>query len=194
MYIQVFQINQQGNEITVVCNAPSGETVESVLLWNQDTFKNYTTAIDLSSKLAQTSNIESFTITLDDIGESSLDGIYFIEISDSSDPDACDDCENTALGVATDFSRFNYCLIEYLCKIESQCVNCDNELHKALTMKMYIDGLKNSIQLGNLTTAITFWKNLNRACKKSCTECCNLSNIAKKGLGFSTLGNEIILY
>lgn len=192
--IQVFQVNQNRTQLDVTVKTTAGNTIQTVTLWNQDTFKNYPLALDFTNKLTQISNTETFTISADEISESILDGIYFIEITDDSTSQECAGCSNIALGVATDFTRFQFCIMKILCGIEAQCVGCDNELHKALTYKLYIDGLRNSLQLGNFNTAITFWKNLNRNCSSKCTECSNLSFIAKKGLGFQTLNNSLILY
>jgi hypothetical protein len=193
-YISVFKVNSDASALTVIANAPSGNLIQTVKLWTQDTFKDYSQALDFTSKLEQISNTESFTITASEIGVTTLDGIYFIELVDDSEPGECLGCDQAVMGVATDFARFQFCLSEFLCKLQYGCVGCDAELHKALTMNMYIDGLRNMLQLGNWTTAISFWKNLNRACSSTCVECCNLSAIQKKGLGFQTLGNNLILY
>ena len=195
-YINVFKVSQDGTELTLTMTPNSGYNLISIKLWTEDTFKDYSQALDFTSLLADTLGGQTVTITAALIDETFLDGIYFVEVSDNGPSRGpCEGCSNTVLGVATDFSRFNYCLMEYLCKIDPQCTACDNYLHKALTMKMYIDGLRNSLQLGNFTTAISFWENLDRACSASCTECgTTLSDLARKGLGFQTLGGELILY
>jgi hypothetical protein len=194
-YISVFKVNQEGSALDLVVSADEGETIDSIMLWTQNTFKDYTQALDFSSKLSGLTNNESITILASEIGETQLNGIYFVEAIDSSTPEpGCNECSNTVLGVATDFSRFAYCIIEFLCKMEECCGDCNHELNKALTMKLYMDGLRNTLQLGNFTTAIKFWENLNRACDPVCKECGALDNVAKKGLGFQTLGNQILLY
>lgn len=194
-FISIFKISQDATELEVTATATTGSVFTQVWLWTEDTYKDYSEAFDFSSKLEATSENETFTISASEISESTLDGIYFIELVDNSTPGGpCDSCDNTVLGVATDFSRFTYCIVEYLCNVDIECNSCNKYLNKALTMKMYIDGLRNSLQLGNFTTAITFWNNLDRACDSECTECSNsLSDLAKKGLGFQTLNNELIL-
>jgi len=192
-FIDIFKIANNAKELQVTATAPQGSNFTQVLLWTEDTYKDYTQALDFTSKLDGTSTTETFTIEASELSESTLDGIYFIEMVDNSTPSSsCAGCSNTVLGVATDFSRFNNCIVEYLCKVD---IECNNEyLHKAVTMKMYIDGLRNSLQLGNFTTAIQFWKNLNRSCEDVCKTCSNtLSELAKKGLGFQTLAGELIL-
>lgn len=192
-YINTFKITNNATQLEVALTANAGETFNQVLLWTEETFKDYSQAINFSSKLSGVGEEESFIITAAEIEETVLDGIYFIEVTDTSIPgSSCESCQNTALGVATDFARFSYCITEYLCGMDINCA--DSRLLKAITMKMYIDGLRNSLQLGNFITAIKFWNNLDRACSNSCTTCTNkLSELAKKGLGFQTLGNEIIL-
>lgn len=196
-YISIFKVSQDGKQLELTAQPASSSVFTELLLWTQDTYKNYSQAVNLTSKINTTvQGSQTITITDSDIGESFLSGIYFIEISDSSTPSSsCDTCSNTALGVATDLSRFSYCLAQYLCDIDLSCANCSPNLSKALTMKMYIDNLRDSLQLGNFTTAIEFWSNLNRFCQGSCVECgTSLSSIARSGLGFQTLGNELILY
>tara|TARA_R110000851_G_scaffold57420_2_gene133754 strand:+ start:960 stop:1556 length:597 start_codon:yes stop_codon:yes gene_type:complete len=196
-YISIFKINQSGTELELTVQPASGETFSELLLWTQDTYKDYSKAIVLTSKLDTLSTTsQSIVISNSDIGEAFLSGIYFIEISDTSTPaGTCNTCSNTELGVATDLSRFSYCLATYLCEVDLSCANCDPNLSVAVTMKMYIDNLRDSLQLANFTTAISFWSNLNRFCKGSCVECgTSLSTIARTGLGFQTLGNELILY
>lgn len=193
-YIDLFRVNQDATELTIITSTNTGETIQSLKLWTQNTFKDLTQAIDFSSKLEQTYHKETITITASELSESTLKGIYFVEVVDSTDPGGCTDCSSVALGVAVDLSRFSYCIIDYLCKMEYCCGECNQELHKALTMKLYVDGLKNSLQLGNFTTAISFWKNLDRVCKTECIECKDLVGITSKGLGFQTLGNELLLY
>lgn len=192
-YISTFRVNQDGLGLTIIASTDSGETIQSLKIWNQDSYKDYTKALDFSSKLVQTTNTESITITASELSESKLNGIYFVELVDSTSSEECAGCNNTRLGVATDFSRFSYCIIDYLCKMEN-CCNCNEELNRALTMKLYMDQLRNSLQLGNFTTAIKFWKNLNRACKPECEECNSITSVSTKGLGFQTLNNELILY
>lgn len=195
VYINTFNVNQAADALNVIVATDTGETITDVKLWTQDTFKDYTQALDFTSKLSQTTNTETFTISASEIGESKLTGIYFIEITDSTPEEGeCDGCSNIQLGVATDFTRFVYCITEYLCALESCCGDCNQELNKALTMNLYINNLRNSLQLGNFTTAITFWKNLSRACPGECTECGELEGVARAGLGFQTLGNNLLLY
>lgn len=191
--ITVFRVNSQENQLQLVLNTGIGETIQSVHIWNQNTFKDYSQVKDFTSKLSQTSNNEVINISATEL-EDDLSGIYFVEVTDSTTGAECVGCTNTSLGVAVDLVRFQYCLSEYLCKVDLDCASCNQALNHALTLKLYIDGVKNSLQLGNFTTAITFWKNLDRTCSKSCKECANLSYIARKGLGFQTLNNELTLY
>lgn len=196
-YISIFKVSQDGKELQLTMQPTSGETFSSLLLWTQDTYKDYSQAIDLTSLISTTSTVsQSIVIADSDIGESFLAGIYFVEITDTSDPAGlCDSCSNVELGVATDLARFSYCLAQYLCDIDLSCANCSPNLSTALTMKMYIDSLRDSLQLGNFITAIDFWVNLDRFCDGECVECgTDLSELARRGLGFQTLGNELILY
>ena len=194
-YISLFKVDQDGQNLTLTIQAAAGAQLTSLLLWTQSTYKDYSSAVNFTSLLNGASS-QTIIISTSLLGENFLSGIYFIEVTDDSTPSSsCSTCTNTELGVATDFSRFSYCLANYLAEVDMNCANCDNNLSTALTMKMYIDGVRDSLQLGNFTTAISFWAQLNRFCSGSCTECgTSLSDAARKGLGFQTLGNELILY
>tara|TARA_R110000796_G_scaffold202062_1_gene318323 strand:+ start:6939 stop:7535 length:597 start_codon:yes stop_codon:yes gene_type:complete len=196
-YISLFKVDPDGKNMSLTVQPASGSNLTELLMWTQDTYKNYNNAIDLTNLLNLTvTGSQTISISTSDISEDYLSGIYFIELTDNSTPSSdCSTCSNTELGVATDFSRFSYCLAEYLVDINYNCANCDNNLSTALTMKMYIDGLRDSLQLGNFTTAISFFENMDRFCSGSCVECSStLSDAARYGLGFQTLGNELILY
>lgn len=178
--INIFKISGDGSKLELQVTTDVGQTITSVRIWNHETFKDYNLIIDVSNKLSGTSNSETIEIFPTDINTTLLDGIYFVEVLDSIG-------DNSKLGVAVDISRFMFCLSEYLCKVNIQCPSCDNELFKALTMKLYMDNLKYSLQLGNFTTAITYWKNLNKICKKACVECKDVSTLQMTGLGFGIL-------
>lgn len=166
--INIFKIANKGLELQLAVTTDVGATITTIRLWDQDSFKDYSKAEELSNLIVGDSNTETITITASSVNRQFFDGIYFIEIEDSNGG-------VSQLGVAVDLSRFMYCLMEYLCKINIQCASCDNELFKALTMKLYIDNLRSSLQLASFTTAITFWKNLNRSCKRQCVECRDIS-------------------
>ena len=196
-YLETFRISSDGKQMTITVKPDIGSTLTNARLWTQDNYKSISNYHDLTYLLEDLEISQGTTITLvpSDIGKSIFDDLYFVEFQDDAGTiSPCNGCAGPAFGVSVDFARFSFCLLEYLCSIDPQCATCDIELHKALTIKLYIDGLRNSIQLGKFTTAITFWKNLNRACSTQCVECCDLSGIAKKGLGFHTLGGELILY
>lgn len=185
--INNFNISTDGKNLNVSVSASATYKIISVKLWNQSTYKDYTQAVDFTSKLAGTSENEIFTINASEVGETDLEGIYWIEFETDElgiSPE---------LGVATNLTRFYYCISEMLCAIQDPCVPNNVPLFNVLTSNLYIDSLRNSLILTHYTQAIMFWKNLNRLCKVSCKTCCDVSSVTQAGLGFATINNELIL-
>lgn len=186
--ITSFRVTNDLANLQIVISAPVGETITSLVLWTHENFKNPTESRDLSSFLTGTGNVETLTLTATQVGESMLESIYFIEAVSSDTPNT------PQLGVAVDFTRFQICITEILCRVAVQTIYNDNEIQKAITYNMYIESLRNTLLEGRYRLSIGFFNNLNRVCQPECKACCDLTEIAKKGLGFSVLNNELILY
>lgn len=185
--INSFTIASDGSNLNVSVSAAETYKITSAILWTQDTYKDYTKAIDFTSKLAQTSENEIFEITAADISVTELDGIYWIEFETD------EAAQEAALGVTTNLTRFYYCISEMVYAVTDPCVDNNMPLFNSLTANMYIDCLRNALILSQYTQAIMFWKNLNRMCKVSCKTCCDIAAITQAGFGFATINNELII-
>jgi len=189
--IKKFQINSEANLINVELEASVGETVTKVLLWDNRTFQNYNKAVDLTSKLSQTSNIEEFTIDLKDVGQSSFTGIYFMEVSTSDQE--CEDCG--LIGIAANLIKYNECLLDKVLKY-SVCVtgNCNDKLeNNILSIDTLLETVTICITSGYYSEAIDILKTLDKLCG-TCDSCKTLTTYCgKSGLSFSTLDNNLIL-
>lgn len=185
--INSFTIASDGSKLDVSVSAESTYKINSAILWTEATYKDYTQAKDFTSKLAQTNENEIFEITASELDVTILEGIYWIEF-ETDEPDAASE-----LGVTTNLTRFYYCISEMVCAITDPCMSNNVPLFNSLTANLYIDSLRNALILGQYTSAIMFWKNLNRLCKVSCKTCCDISNVNQAGLGFATINNELII-
>lgn len=186
--INRFRVSNDLSTLELTISTTVGNTITSLVLWTHENFKDPDRSRDLSSFLTGSSNIETITLTAAQVGETMLESIYFIEAVSSDAPDT------PQLGIAVDFTRFQICITEILCRVAVQTIYNDNEIHKAITYNMYIESLRNTILEGRYRLSIGFFNNLNRVCQSECKACCDLTEIAKKGLGFSILNNELILY
>jgi len=195
--IENFKIRVDGTALDVHVSTEPNEIIQSALIWTQDTFKDYDQAVDVSSKLEQTSNEEQFIVSAEEVGVTSLDGIYFIEFQTSStQQDECINCSNN-LGVAASLFKIKECLLEkvrsyYVCGgfFNSGCN--ENLLPIIIHLDVLISSLQTSLEFGYHQDAIEFFKVLNTLCDDC--ECKALPNpIFKSGLSYATLNGNIIL-
>ena len=62
-YINVFKVSQDGTELTLTATPTSTYSLISINLWTEDTFKDYSQAIDFTSLLADSTGEQTVTIT-----------------------------------------------------------------------------------------------------------------------------------
>ena len=186
--INNFRVTNDLANLNLTVSTTTGNTITSLTLWTADTFKDAAQGINLTSLLTGVGNVETLVIPAATVGVTSLTSIYFVEVT-TSVPN-----EDPTLGVTVDFTRFQICITDLLCRVAAQPIQTDNELHKALTYDMYIDSLRYTLLERKYRLAIGFFKNLDRVCNSECKICCDLSELARRGLGFSTVNNELILF
>lgn len=189
--IHNFQILNNGTQIGIDVETEEGYTIDSILLWTESTFKDYTSAVNLNQYLSQTDNRESLILNTSQIGIPTIQNIAFIEVT-STEPsgDDCSSCSNTVLSVAYELSQFYKCLINSLLSIQNnKCKDCDNLENKDFKMSILIDLLINttikSIDVGYFEYAISLIKELRTLCSFSkCDDCdkveCNNCNNFKQ--------------
>ena len=181
-----------------------GETIESVNLWTDKTFKNYDVALDFTSKLAQTSENEIFSITASEVDGEVFDGIFFLEFTttDLTPPDNCTGCDGQiALGVVAELTRYQECLLEKVLKLNT----CDGNLFAdgacgtsetgdIININVILDALKYALQSGYYNEAITFITQLAKLCTTSCWYCDDFADpVYKSGLNYCTIDDTLIL-
>ena len=101
------EIQENGSQLAINIQTETGSLITSILLWNMNTFKDYTKAINLDYKLEQLTNIESFIVTAEELQISSFDDIWFIEVqSDYIPVDNCGEFLDPALGITYNLSPY----------------------------------------------------------------------------------------
>lgn len=204
-FINTLSISGNRDEILVDVEVPDGNFITQVLLWTEDTFKDISKALDLSSLLSGTDNREIFSITLEDIGITEFDGIYFVEFT-SDEPEnlsECSDCkDNVALGITTDFTKYHECILEKTLNVvlnpkdslfsDSVCgVSYNKDLVNA---SILLEGVYTALKFGWYQEAIKLLSSLEFYCDTGCKSCQSFSDtILQNGLGFGTIDNSIVL-
>ena len=167
-------ISNDGKTLNINLSTGQGYNITSIKLWNQDTYKNYSLATDLSYKLEQINNKEILIYTKEELNYNSFDGIYFIEI-ESNEPEnnECDVCPNPLLAVVSKLDIYYKCMTELILEADicnanlfSREVCDDNKINKALSVNLFIEAINQSLDLGQFIEAISLLNNLKKLCIK----------------------------
>ena len=104
--INQLEIQNNGDNIYLDVETNIGSTITSILLWNLNTFKDYTQAIDLSDKIIGTSNIEQIEVTADELDIIKFEDIWFVEITSSYTDPECNTLLDPALGITYNLNPY----------------------------------------------------------------------------------------
>jgi len=168
-------ISNNSDNIFVNVETTLGYNITSVLLWTQDTFKDYTQAINLSYKLEQVNNKEVFIITNQDAGISDFSGIYFIEFQTDAPNEECSTCPNPLLGIVYNLTSHYRCLTNLLSSLDN-CVSCGHsyvshpDAEKAMTINLMLEAINYSLEVGNYNEALNILPKLKKLCNT--LDCC----------------------
>lgn len=180
--ITQFAISNDLKEMQLDITVANSFRVTSVVLWNQDTFKDDTQKIDLSSKLAGTSESESISVVPSDISESQFDGLYLVQI-ESSDPS-----DNPALVAAISLRQYYSVVTKLLFTVNASCLNCNSNLQNAILLDMYLEAIKTALQVGRFRDAITFLEKINIVTHPSNCDVCTPDTVNGESNGWITVG------
>lgn len=165
MQITSFTINSNNIQLDLVIT--DAAAVTSLRVWTENTFKDFTQAIDLSSKLTGSAT-ENITISLADLGITEFDGIYFIEAEDT---------DETSLEYAYDISRYKECVIDRLLELEA-CDQClDEENIDLINVAMNVDALEHALAFRFIDEILNITSVLNSYCSNSCQSCGTYANV-----------------
>lgn len=165
MQITQFKINNLRTEINLTIS--DAATVNTLLLFTNNTYKDYNQAIDLSSKLTG-STTENITITLADLNLPFFDGLYFVEVEDS---------DEISQAITSDLTRYKECIIEKISQLEI-CDDCSNKKAIAtLNTHQVLISLEDAISQGFIEESFNFIKMLDKDCLNDCNSCGKYSNV-----------------
>lgn len=165
MNITTFSISQDRTQINLVIE--DAATLTDLKLWTDITYKDYSLAIDLSSKLTA-SVVEIITISLSDLSITYFDGIYFIE---AEDPD------EIANAITADLTRYKECILDKM--LESiECGDClkatNNNVLNAQTL---LYSLETAIENSFIDEISLILIALKKYCSNDCKSCGEYKNI-----------------
>ncbi|HHY71190.1 MAG TPA: hypothetical protein GX519_06015 [Thermoanaerobacterales bacterium] len=191
--INLFKVDEAGETFSLELSTTPGNTITQLLFWKVGDFKDYTKAVDFSSKLFMTSETESVVIQASEISESYLSGLYFIEITSSEATD------NLAIGTATNLYKYHESILNTLMKVKiNQCEivtidNCGTCAENALYSQALLDTLQIAIQYGFYEEAVQITENLDDILDICHTCPVYEDTILPAGLNYGTVDNSIIL-
>lgn len=162
-----------------------------VFIWNSETFRDYSKAIDVSELLSKSSNKEEFLISAETLGVQLINGLYFIEFRN--------DAKNQTLGVVANLFAYRECLLNKVISIEisgcghvkSECENCTQNICLLNTL---IDNLGTAILQGFVEEAAKIVKDIEGMCDvcHTCPDYNNTKSFHGEGLGYQIINNEIL--
>lgn len=160
----------------------SGKLVTSLKLWTSSTFKDAAQEVDLTSKLAGTTNTESLTLTTSDIGGTNLSDLYFLEIGSN------DVGDTNAVVAVINLRQFYGVVVALLFTVLPSCLNCNTNLQNALLLDLYMEAITRGLQVGRFQDAITFFNKINIVTNKvDCKDCFN-QVVTDPGDGWVSIG------
>lgn len=165
MQITNFQISEDRSQIDLTII--DATNVSSLRFWSNVTYKDYSDAIDLSSKLTASAT-ETITITLSDVGLVYFDGVYFLEAEDVSE---------ISESITGDLTRYKECILNKLAEY-SVCEEClQKENNSLLNAHALLTGLEDAIEVGFINEILLFINALDKYCSAECLTCGDRNNV-----------------
>jgi hypothetical protein len=173
--INNFSITNSGSSLAIDVETTVGHNITSMLLWNMDSFKDYSLAINLGHKLEQINHKEIFVLTAAELGILKFEDIYFLEIESDAPTPECNTCLLPALGITYSLLPYYACMLEYLLESDNtDCSTCTDLTSKNLlvTLNLLLDSVERSIEIGFYLQAIANVKKLKKLCSiRECIGC-----------------------
>lgn len=165
MILNSFTLSSDKKSLEV--NISNASNINSLLLFTDKTFKDYSKALDLSNLLTNDAN-QIITINPSDLNVKNFEGLYFIELEDPSD---------IISGLLSVLTRFEECILEKVVKI-NLCDDCLKEQYLSIVnAQTTLEGIKIATEFGFIEEAINLINNLRNYCSNKCKSCGNYDNI-----------------
>jgi hypothetical protein len=165
MQITQFEISADKTQMDITIT--DAATVSVLRMWKDFDYQDFSLAIDLSGKLTA-SVTEVLTVTPGELGETSFDGVYFLQ---AEDPD------EISTDVTAELTRYKECIMEKvvtnnlgnICLVEN---NTDT-----LNAHFTLFSLAYAIELNFVNEIVKLLSMLQVYCSDECKSCGGYSNI-----------------
>jgi hypothetical protein len=165
MVITNFKINDAKTEIELSISDAS--SVNTLSLFTNKTYKDYSQVVDLSSKLTGSAT-ENITITLGDLSIPYFDGLYFIQSEDS---------DEISQAITSDLTRYKECILDKVIEL-SICDDClKRKSDSVINAQQLLIGLENSTEQGFIDESFILIKALDKYCSNDCKNCGEYKNL-----------------
>lgn len=172
-----FSIINNGQQLAIDVETNIGSNITSILLWDMNSFKDYSLAINISDQLEQVNESEVLIISAVDLGILKFEDIWFMEVqSNYVDPDPdCSTCELPALAITYNLLPYYQCMLDYLIQSGlNDCESCNNTVQNnmTVTISLLLDAVEKALELGFYLQAIEMIKQVKKYCNiKKCNNC-----------------------
>ena len=160
-----FMVTNDLSTIDLDVEVNAGQTVTKLLLWDQDSYRDPSKSIDLTSLLSGTTNVESLEILSSDAKEAEFDGMYFLQIETSD--------EEAAIVATFNMTQYYTVQAKLIANIDLSCLSCNTNFQNALLFDLYLEATKQALLLGRYQDAIDNLKNLIITVDTSNCDSCN---------------------
>jgi len=165
MTITNFSISNDRTQFDLTITDAASAT--SLKLWTVSTYKDYSLAIDLTSKLTGSAT-EVITISLADISQYYFDGVYFIEVEDVNE---------IVDSITSDLTRYKECILNKILNV----INADGCLAENsapfVNVQTLLYGLNTAIENSFIDEIIKIVNSLEKYCSNECISCSKYKNI-----------------
>lgn len=198
--INTFKIDETGLNLLLDVTSNEGSNIESILIWNDRTFKEYEKAVDMSFNIVGEDNNEAFSMSAEDFDVTKFTGIWFVEIRSNERVSIEDASEtNVALGITANLLPYWECVLDNVLltdfegctpTLEEDCEDCVERLFYVNTL---VESVSRAIQAGFYNEAIEIIKTLDDICEV-CSDCPDYEDTSLiGGAGFGVINNSIVI-
>ena len=164
MKITEFKISDDNTQLDLTIT--DAASVVSLRLWKDTNYKDFSKALDFASKLTGSAT-ETITITLSDLGESSFDGIYFIEAEDDNE---------LSLEYAYELVSYKECILNKINDLKKP--DCLTTFDKSIiNAQMILLGLEDALEYRYINEILLYIKTLDVFCSDTCTTCNKVTTV-----------------
>lgn len=175
--INNLSIIEDGTQLAIDVETGVGFFITSILLWDMNSFKDYSLAMDVSYKIQAIDNSEVIIVTAEELGIDTFKDIWFMEVESNEPPsEECSTCADPALALTYNLLDYYMCSLNEFMKVQTKdCTNCSINLNKGLivTINLLLDAVIHNLELGFYSDATDQINRLKKICAidNSCIDC-----------------------